>query len=57
MSHIETFCESYGLRNLVKAPTYYKNPQNPSCINLILMNSPMRFQSSGVIEIKMTVIR
>ena len=57
VSHIETLCESYGLRNLVKVPTCYKNPQNPSCINLILTNSPMRFQSSGLIEIKMTVIR
>ena len=25
-SHMETFCESYGLKNLVKAPTCYKNP-------------------------------
>ena len=57
VSHIKTLCESYGLRNLVKVPTCYKNPQNPSCVNLILTNSPTRFQSSGLIEIKMTVIR
>ena len=53
-SHIETFCESYGLKNLIKVPTCYKNPQNPSCIDLILTNSPLSFQSSGVIETGMS---
>ena len=62
-SHMETFCESYGLKNLIKVPTCYKNPQKPSCIDLILTNSPLSFQSSGVIETglsdfhKMTVTR
>ena len=46
-SHMETF---YGLKNLIKVPTCYNNPQNPSCTDLILMNSPFSFQSSGVIE-------
>ena len=49
-SHMETFCESYGLKNLIKVPTCYKNPQNPSGIDLILTNSPLSFQSSGVVE-------
>ena len=49
-SHKETFCESYGLKNLIKVLTCYKNPQNPSCIDLILTNSPLSFQSPGVIE-------
>ena len=43
-------CESYGLKNLIKVPTCYKNPQNPSCIDLILTNSPLSFQSSVVIK-------
>ena len=47
---METFCESYGLKNLIKVPTCHKNPQNPSCIDLNLTNSPLSFQSSGVIE-------
>ena len=60
-SRMKTFCESHGLKNLIKVPTCYKNPQNSSCIDLILTNSPLSFQSSGVIEIglsnfhKMTV--
>ena len=49
-SHMETFCETYGLKNLIKVPTCYKNPQNTSCIDSILTNSPLSFQSSDVIE-------
>ena len=47
---METFCESYGSKNLIKDPTSHKNPPNPSCIDLILKKSPLSFQSSGVIE-------
>ena len=25
-SHMETFCESYGLKSLIKVPTCHKNP-------------------------------
>ena len=44
------FCELYNLRNLVKDPTCYKNPQNPSCIDLIITNRPNSFQGTIVIE-------
>ena len=37
-SHMETFCESYGLKNLIKVATCHKNPKNPSCNDLILTN-------------------
>ena len=49
-SRMELFGEYYGLRNLIKVPTCHKNPQNPSCMDLILTNSPLSFQSSVVIE-------
>ena len=49
-SYMKTFSESYTLSSLIKEPTCYKNPQNPSCIDLILTNSPYSFQSSCVIE-------
>ena len=35
---------------LVWVPTCYKNPKNPSCIDLILTNSQRSFQSSCAIE-------
>ena len=44
------FCESYNLKSLIKVPIYYKNPENPSCIDLILKNKPRNFQNSCVIE-------
>ena len=35
---------------LIKEPTCYKNPGNPSCVDLILTNNPKCFQSSSVVE-------
>ena len=44
------FCETYNLTNLVKEPTCYKNPNNPSTIDLILTNRPRCFQNTATIE-------
>ena len=44
------FCKTYNLKNLVKGPTCFKNPENPSCIDLILTNHPRSFQGSTLIE-------
>ena len=48
--HIESFCESYRFKSLIKDPTCFKNPESPSCIDLILTNNPYSFQNSWVIE-------
>ena len=47
---MNAFCERYILSNLIKEPTYYKNPVNPSSIDLILTNSTRSFQNSSVVE-------
>ena len=47
---MKSFCDSYTLTSLIKEPTCYKNLQNPSCIDLILTNSPYSFQNSNVVE-------
>ena len=47
---MKEFCEIYNLKNLVKAPTCYKNPLNPSCIDLIITNKPNSFQNTKMIE-------
>ena len=47
---MNAFCERYSLSSLIKEPTCYKNPANPSCIDLNLTNSPRSFQNSNVIE-------
>ena len=38
---METFCESYRLKNLFKVPTCYMNLQDPSQIDLILTNNSL----------------
>ena len=46
----KNFWSSYGLHSLIKQPTCYKNPENPSCIDLILTNKDKSFQSTCVME-------
>ena len=52
---ISNFCESYNLSSLIKESTCYKNPENPSSIDLILTNSPHSFQCSSVVETGLSV--
>ena len=47
---VNDFCNVYNLSNLVKEPTCYKNPDNPSCIDLFLTNRPKCFQSTMTME-------
>ena len=44
------FCDNYNLKSLIKQPTCYKNPDNPTCIDLLLTNAPRNFQSTCVLE-------
>ena len=50
-SDMSVFCDTYDLKSLIKEPTCYKNPENPSCVDLILTSNPKCFQSSCVSEI------
>ena len=47
---MRNFCNSYNLNNLIKQPTCFKNPENPSCIDLTLTNKPRSSLSTCVIE-------
>ena len=49
-STLTDFCEEYNLKNLIKVPTCYKNPDNPSCIDLFLTNRPKSFKNTMAIE-------
>ena len=49
-SFMKNFCENFDLRSLVKEPACFKNPENPSCIDLILTKKPRSFIKAGVIE-------
>ena len=47
---IKAFCDNYGLKSLIRQPTCYKRPSNPTCIDLILTKAPQKFQSTCVLE-------
>ena len=49
-SYMAGFCSTYDLRSLITEPTCYKNPENPTCINIILTNHPLNFQNSCAFE-------
>ena len=47
---LNAFCGRHILSILIKEPTCYNNPANPSYIDLILTNSLRSFQNSSVVE-------
>ena len=47
---MEEFCALYNLKNLIKTPTCFKNPRNPSSVDVILNNYFRSFQNSVTIE-------
>ena len=44
------FCDVYNLKNLIKVPTRFKNPERPTSIDVMLTNSYRSFQNSCAIE-------
>ena len=53
-SSVKIFCSNYNLRSMINRPTCYKNPEKPSCIDLILTNCPRSFQNSCAIETELS---
>ena len=37
---VSDFCEICNLKNILREKTCFKNPNNPSCIELIITNRP-----------------
>ena len=35
-SSLKNFCSSYNLTSMINRPTYFKTPEKPSCMDLIL---------------------
>ena len=48
--YLDDFLEDYHAKNLVKAPTCFKNPDNPSCIDLFITNSYQSFQKTTTVS-------
>ena len=49
-SAVRDFCQIYGCKNLIKDNCYFKNPEKPSCVNLIITNRPKCFKNSVTLE-------
>ena len=49
-SPIKTLGVIYKLWYLIKEPMCFKNPENPTCIDLILANKPLSFKNTYLIE-------
>ena len=47
---MKNICQIYGCKNIVKDKTCFKNPRNPTCIDMIITNRPKSFQESEVVE-------
>ena len=48
--HMEHFCDNYHLKNIVKEPTCFKNPNRPSYFNLFLTSFSKRFKDAQTVE-------
>ena len=49
-THLDTFCETYKLKHLVKEPTCFKKALNPKCIGIILTHRVHNFQNTNILE-------
>ena len=47
---MKEFCDAYNLKNLVTEATCFKNPSNPSSIDLILTNRVRSFMNTITLE-------
>ena len=53
-ANMESYCENYDLKSLIKQATRYKNPNKPTSIDLILTNVPRIFQYTCVLETELS---
>ena len=47
---LDDFCQTYNLEIIINKPTCFKNPKNPSCIDLALINKQERFLKAKTVE-------
>ena len=45
---------TYHLKDIIKQKTCYKNPDRPTCINLILTNSSRSFQDTCAVDTELS---
>ena len=53
--NMKSFCKNHGLKSLIRQPTCYKTSSNPAGVDLILTNIPRNFQSTCVVEARLSI--
>ena len=48
------FCQPYKMENLINNFTCYKNPNKPTCIDLMLTNKPRFFKNSSLLKTRLS---
>ena len=48
--NLTSFCTIHNFESIINKPTCYQNPDNCSCVDLILTNCPNYFQNSTTFE-------
>ena len=51
---LKEFCNLYSLKNLIKKPTCFKDPDNPKVMDLLLTNRPRSFCNSVTLEARLS---
>ena len=49
-SSSDEFSQTYNLESMINKPTCFKNPRNPSCIDLVQTNKQERFLKAKTVE-------
>ena len=47
---LDKFCQTYNLESVINKPTCFRNPKNPSCIDLVLTNKQESFLKAKTVE-------
>ena len=48
--YLSQFLHEYNAKNIVKENTWFKNALNPSCIDLLITNSPLSLENTIAIS-------
>ena len=48
------FCQAYNIGNSINNFKYYKNPNMPTCMDLMLTNKPRFFKNSSLIKTRLS---
>ena len=47
---LDEFCQTCSLKSILNKPTRFKNPKDPSCIDLVLTDKQERFLKVKTVE-------